>query len=39
MIYFAVFELSEKDKDTMLKSLGKESFKEVIRNLEYLDND
>jgi hypothetical protein len=39
MVYFAVFELSEKDKDTMLKSLGKESYKEVIRNLDYLDNE
>lgn len=37
MIYFTVFELSEKDKDTMLKSCGKESYKEIIHNMEYLD--
>jgi hypothetical protein len=27
MVYFAVFDLSNKDKDTMLKSAGKEEFK------------
>jgi len=37
MVYFAVFELSDKDKDTMLKSCGKENYKEIIRNLIYLD--
>lgn len=39
MVYFSVFELSEKDKDTMLKSVGKENYKEIIRNLEYLDHE
>jgi Zn/Cd-binding protein ZinT len=38
MVYFSVFELSEKDKDTMLKSCGKENYKETIRNLVYLDH-
>ena len=37
MVYFTVFELSEKDKDTMLKSCGKESFKDTIHNMEYID--
>ena len=37
MIYFSVFDLSAKDKETMLKSLEKDSFREIIRNMEYLD--
>ena len=37
MIYFSVFDLSPKDKETMLKSLEKDSFREIIRNMEYLD--
>jgi len=39
MVYFSVFELSQKDKDTMLKSVGKESFKEIVRNFELLDHE
>jgi len=27
MVYFAVFQLSQKDKDTMLKSAGRENYK------------
>lgn len=37
MVYFSVFDLSQKDKDTMLKSLEKESYREIVRNMEYLD--
>lgn len=37
MIYFSVFDLSAKDKETMLKSLEKDSYREIIRNMEYLD--
>lgn len=37
MVYFSVFDLSQKDKETMLKSLEKESYKEIVRNMEYLD--
>jgi hypothetical protein len=37
MIYFCVFDLSPKDKETMLKSTGNDKFKETIRNLEYID--
>ena len=37
MVYFCVFDLPEKDKDTMLKSTGKDNYKEVIKNMEYLD--
>jgi len=37
MVYLCVFDLPEKDKDTMLKSAGKDNYKEVIKNMEYLD--
>jgi len=37
MVYFACFDLSPKDKETMLKSIPKESYREVLRNMEYLD--
>lgn len=37
MVYFCVFDLPEKDKDTMLKSAGKDSYKAIIKNMEYLD--
>ena len=37
MVYFCVFDLSSKDKETMLKSLEKESYREIVRNMEYLD--
>ena len=37
MVYFCVFDLPEKDKDTILKSTGKDNYKEVIKNMEYLD--
>lgn len=39
MVYFSVFELSQKDKDTMLKSVGRESFKDIVRNFELLDHE
>ncbi len=37
IIYFACFDLNTKDKETMLKSVMKESYREAVRNLEYMD--
>ena len=34
--YFACFELSSKDKATMLKSLSDEKHRTIVKNLEYL---
>jgi hypothetical protein len=39
MVYFTVFELSQKDKDTMLKSVGKESYKDIVHNFSLLDHE
>ena len=37
MIYFCCFDLMPKDKQTMLKSFQKESYRDILQNLEYLD--
>lgn len=37
IIYIACFQLSAKDKATMLKSLSEEKNRQIIQNLEYLD--
>lgn len=37
IIYFAQFELSSKDKSTMLKSLQEEDHRTIVKNLEYID--
>ena len=37
IIYFACFELSENDKQTMLKSLNEEKHRTMVKNLEYID--
>lgn len=39
MQYFACFDLSPKDKDTMLKSIPNESHRIILQNMEYLDAD
>lgn len=36
IVYFACFELSSKDKATMLKSLPEEKHRTIVKNLEYL---
>ena len=37
IVYFASFELSSKDKSTMLKSLSEEKHRTAVQNLEYID--
>jgi hypothetical protein len=37
MIYFACYDLSARDKDTMLKSIQKESYREAAKNMVFLD--
>ena len=37
IVYFACYELSAKDKATMLKSLPEEKHRTIVKNLEYLD--
>ena len=37
MIYFAFFDLPQKDKDVMLKSLENDNHRQILRNMEYLD--
>ena len=37
MIYFACFELAPKDKETMLKSVTKEQFRDSLQNMIYLN--
>ena len=37
MLYFACFDLAPKDKNTLLKSLQKENYREVLQNMEFLD--
>ena len=37
MIYFCTFELAAKDRETLLKSIGKESYRSCIDNMSYLD--
>ena len=37
MIYFVCFDLMPKDKQTMLKSFQKESYRDILQNLELLD--
>lgn len=37
MVYFACFEMAPKDKETMLKSVQKESFRDAMQNLTYLN--
>jgi len=37
MIYFACYDLSPRDRETLLKSIPKECHREVLKNLEYLD--
>ena len=38
MLYFACFELAPKDKNTLLKSLQKEQYREILQNMEFLDS-
>jgi hypothetical protein len=38
MIYLACFDLPPKDKSTLLKSLAKESFRDMLNNLELIDS-
>ena len=37
MIFFVCFDLMPKDKQTMLKSFQKETYRDILQNLEYLD--
>ena len=37
MIYLACFDLPLKDKNTLLKSFQRESYRDIIMNLELLD--
>lgn len=37
MVYFACFEMAPKDKETMLKSVQKESSRDAMQNLSYLN--
>jgi len=37
MIYFSCFEMAPKDKETMLKSVTKETARDAIQNLKYLN--
>ena len=37
MIYFVCYDLRSGDKQTMLKSFQKESYREILQNLELLD--
>jgi hypothetical protein len=37
IIYMACFEMSTKDKSTMLKSLSEEKHRTIVQNLEFLD--
>lgn len=39
IIYIVCFELSSKDKSTMLKSLNDEKHRQIVQNLEYLDEN
>ena len=39
MIYFAVFDLNRKDKETLLKSIDNEKHRFILENIEYLDPD
>jgi hypothetical protein len=38
MIYFFCYELNKKDKETLMKSVENESYRNVLANLEYLDS-
>ena len=37
MIYFSCFDLAQKDKNTLLKSLQREQHRDMLSNLEFLD--
>lgn len=37
IVYLCCYELSAKDKSTMLKSLPEERHRTIVKNLEYLD--
>mmetsp|Transcript_11204 Transcript_11204/g.8242 ORF Transcript_11204/g.8242 Transcript_11204/m.8242 type:complete len:106 (+) Transcript_11204:404-721(+) len=37
MLFFACFDLSEKDKHTMLKSITNEQHRLALKNVEFLD--
>ena len=39
MVYFACFDLSQKDKDTLLKSIPNEAHRLILKNMEILDSD
>ena len=39
MIYFACFDLNQKDKDTLLKSIDNETHRLVLQNMEFLDHE
>lgn len=39
MVYFACFDLSIKDKDTMLKSIPNETHRLILKNMEFIDAD
>mmetsp|Transcript_28941 Transcript_28941/g.35822 ORF Transcript_28941/g.35822 Transcript_28941/m.35822 type:complete len:171 (+) Transcript_28941:1170-1682(+) len=38
MLYFSCFDLAPKDKNTLLKSLQKETYREILQNMEFLDS-
>jgi hypothetical protein len=37
MLYFSCYDLNKKDKDTLLKSVENQSYRQVLANMEYLD--
>ena len=37
LIYFATFDLAPKDRETMMKSIQKDSYRNVLHNIEKLD--
>jgi len=39
MVFFSCFDLSQKDKDTMLKSIPNEEHRLALQNMEFLDGN
>lgn len=38
MIFLCTFDLQPKDRETLLKSIGKESYRDCINNMSHLDD-
>lgn len=38
IVYFSQFELAQKDKATMLKSLSQDKHRKIAQNIEYVDD-